>query len=155
MKDLEFKGMKISVDPERFKITITAQEQPASAGFSDFGFFQKNTTILNRAGRIFIQPANKTYNHSAKGSSRALTDLSRLLKTALDTQATPFLKGDPQFQLSIPKFDEAKQRALDRTSPYEDNMGVPETLSADDYLKNDSDANPDYPYSLDDDESDY
>lgn len=152
MKDLEFKGMKISVDPERYKITITAQEQTAPAGFGDFGFFQKNTTILNRAGRIFLQLVNNTYNHSAKGSSRALTDLSHLLKTALDTQATPFRKGDPQFQLSIPKFDEAKRRALDRTSPYEDKMGTPENLSADDYLKNDSAANPDYPFSLDDDE---
>ncbi len=152
MKDLEFIGMIISVDPDRHKITITAQEQTASAGFHEFGFLQKNTTILNSAGRIFLQLANNIYNHSEKGSSRALTNLSRLLKTVLDTQATPFLKGVPQFQLSVPKLDEAKQRALGKTFSYDDKIGVP---SADDYLKNDYDANPEYPFTPDGDESEY
>jgi hypothetical protein len=51
--------------------------------------------------------------------------------------------------------NEAKQRALGRTSSYEDKMGAPVNLSADDYLKNDHAANPDYPFSLDDDETEH
>ena len=131
MDNLRFKEIEILIDPENMVLRISARKSKATSPFSAIGLTKKNEITLNRPGKIFMSLANQSFNSNAPGAMRALRRLSKSLRNAFNTPDTPILKTKPQFRISIPKDDRAKQQAIRRTDTYDDNRITHASTDAD------------------------
>jgi len=152
MDKLRFNEIKILIDPDNLVLRISARDRKCTVPFAAIGLTKKNEVTLNKQGEIFMAIANGDFLPMKSRTPKAIDRLSRLLRDGFKTTDSPFLMNKPQFELSIPKVIEAKRRALKRTTPYNDNIGVSNCDNAQDFLQqNDRDYDPKNPmYSIND-----
>lgn len=136
INDLRFSEIKITIDPESMGLQISAKKRVLNVSFASIGLTKRNGITLNKSGEVFMALGNGSFSPGAPGASKAITRLSKNLRDAFETSDTPFLKGKPQFNLSVPKDNEAKRRALKRTTSYDDRVATKSSTNADDFLKN-------------------
>lgn len=153
MTNLKFKEIKIRIDPEKLVLRISARDKEAAAPFSAIGITKKNEVTLNKQGEIFRAMANGPFNAGIRGAARAISRLSRSLREAFDTPDSPFHTNRPEFRLSIPKDNDAYQRAIKRTVAFDDTRKARGNMDAQAFLQNnDPNYNPeDFIYSDDPD----
>lgn len=153
MEGLSFKEIIIRIDPENLTLRISARKAFVATSFGSLGLLKKNGVSLNAQGEIFLTMANGNFSPEQTGAIRAQTRLSKLLRKALKTEDSPFIKHNPQYRLTIPKYNEAKRRAKNRSFAYNENMAIPSDASAQDFLeKNDPQFDLQNPIYLSDDE---
>lgn len=145
MTALKFREIHIRIDPDNLVLRISARDKKAIASFNSIGLTRKNEVTLNRQGKIFMAMANGTSNPEEPGFKRAITRLSKSLREVFDISDYPFQSNKQQFHLSIPKDKDAKQRALKRTTTYNDTRKANETNAQDFFKKYDSDYDPNDP----------
>lgn len=151
MENLRFQEIKIRVDPERYKLLISARGKKAAVPLSTLRLTKTNEIIFNRQGEIFMAMANGNFNPKLKGTDNAIGRLSHSLRDAFDTNDPPFLKHAPQFLLTIPKDNAAKQRAIRNSHSYDDNKMVDVNNNAGTFLQdNDPEYDLDNPIYSDD-----
>ena len=136
MNDLRFSEIKITIDPESMGLKISAKKRMINVSFASIGLTKINGITLNKSGEVFMALGNGSFSPGAPGASKAIARLSKNLRDAFETSDTPFLKSKPQFNLSVPKDDEAKRRALKRTTSYDDEIAIKSSTNANDFLKN-------------------
>jgi hypothetical protein len=150
MTALKFSEIHILIDPDKLVLRISARDMRTIASFNSIGLTRKNEVTLNRQGKIFMAMANGTSNPEEPGFKRAISRLSKSLREVFNISDHPFQSNKQQFHLSIPKDKDAKQRALKRTTTYNDTRKINETTAQDYFKKYDSDYDPNNPLYSDD-----
>jgi hypothetical protein len=132
----------MDVDNHILRISIIKRSdiKMVTTSFREIGLMRRNSREPNAQGQLLEAIARKEYvSRNKKSYKAALIRLSKTLRNNLGLTDSPFLKGKPQFQISIPKDIEAAQKGRRRSISYDDSRSVG-NLDAYDWLKeNDQD----------------
>ncbi len=135
MDNLKFSEIKINIDPENLGLKISARGRNAAVPFSALELTRKNEVGLNRQGDIFLGMANRNFHSEQRGAVRAISRLSKSLRTAFNTEDSPLSKNLPRFKLSVPKNKEAEKHASRRTLRYDDTRKVSKDGKTQEFLR--------------------
>ena len=146
MINLKFNEIKITVDPERLVLRVSARDKKDVAiPFSALKLTIKNEITLNSQGKTFMAMAKGCVDLEYGGTKRSIGRLSKSLREAFNTEDTPFVGGKAQFKLYIPKDKQAKYKANRKTFSYSDEIKAP-INNADEFLQR---CDPEYDKTLD------
>jgi hypothetical protein len=119
MVDLSFTEVTFSITPESTAVTVAARETQKRVAYSDLGLANKtNKVAFNAQGKLFMS----IIEGDAVRKDITLTRLTKNLKDAFSTKESPFKNSVPIFKFRIPKDKRAKQDALKRQIPFNDNL---------------------------------
>ena len=119
MVDLSFTEVTFSITPESTAVTVAARETQKRVAYSDLGLANKtNKVAFNAQGKLFVS----IIEGDAVRKDITLTRLTKNLKDAFSTKESPFKNSVPIFKFRIPKDKRAKQDALKRQIPFNDNL---------------------------------
>ena len=119
MVDLSFTEVTFSINPESAAVTVAARGTQKRVAYSDLGLTNiTNKVAFNAQGKLFVSIIE---GGTVKNNS-ALTRLTKKLKDAFSTKESPFNNYRPIFKFRIPKDIRAKQDALKRQIPFNDNL---------------------------------
>ena len=119
MVDLSFTEVTFSITPESTAVTVAARGTQKRVAYSDLGLANKtNKVAFNAQGKLFVS----IIEGDAVRKDITLTRLTKNLKDAFSTKESPFKNSVPIFKFRIPKDKRAKQDALKRQIPFNDNL---------------------------------
>jgi hypothetical protein len=127
IEGLTFQEIKIRVDTDNLVLRLSVKHRPElktiTKAFQELGLTFNNGVNLNAQGKLFIKMARGEYSpKNQKAYKSALGRLSELLRQTFGTHDSPFLKGIPQFQISIPKDKAAANAGRRRSVSYRDDQ---------------------------------
>ena len=119
MVDLSFKEVTFIIDTESAAVTVAARGTRKSVAYSDLDLVHKTSKVVpNAQGDLFLS----IITGGTVKKSNALTRLTKALKDAFNTKESPFKNYMPIFKYRFPKDIRAKQDALKRQIPFNDNL---------------------------------
>jgi len=119
MVDLSFTEVSFSITPESTAVTVAARGTQKRVAYSDLGLANKtNKVAFNALGKLFVS----IIEGGTVKKGITLTRLTKKLKDAFSTKESPFNNYRPIFKFRIPKDIRAKQDALKRQIPFNDNL---------------------------------
>lgn len=114
MDGLRFKEIALKFDPDNLMIRVEAREKFTSVPLHTLGLTHSNRIHLTVQGEVFKAIARKEYDPTDKTARRRIRRLAKHLKEAFCIKDPPFVKGIPQFSISIPKDRRARMRIPDQ-----------------------------------------
>ena len=119
MVDLSFTEVTFSINPGSTAVTVAARGTHKRVAYSDLGLANKtNKVAFNTQGKLFYS----IFEGGTVEQSTALKRLTKNLKDAFSTKESPFKNYMPIFKCRIPKDKRAKQDALKKQVPFNDNL---------------------------------